>query len=211
MEIEIPYVGFLFPLAREPECPGREIIEALDALALGAFRRSCARTEEGVYLHVLALERGLADVAPRRLRAERGPGTKRPHESSPLGRSTTWHGAFRCKPRLGSIFTCPDVFPPYAAIPGKCRTLAALCGCRAEGMAVAREHVRGTDVILTTQGNRRTLCVSVKIMPGGVRELRLTRAVAHVASLVGRSAPPVASPELPVNASCRPRSEPFLV
>ena len=39
------------------------------------------------------------------------------------------------------------------------------------GRGIARESLRGTDMILTTHGNRRVLCTSVKIMSGGVREV----------------------------------------
>ncbi len=38
------------------------------------------------------------------------------------------------------------------------------------GVTVGREHLRGTDMILTTRGNRRVLCTSVKNMSGSIRE-----------------------------------------
>ena len=44
-----------------------------------------------------------------------------------------------------------------------------------EGWGIARESLRGTDMILTTHGNRRVPSTSVKITSGGIREVRIGR------------------------------------
>ncbi len=51
-----------------------------------------------------------------------------------------------------------------------CRFQRSFSRLRAKGTTVGRETLRGTDMILTTHGNRRVLCTSVKITSGSIRE-----------------------------------------
>ena len=61
-------------------------------------------------------------------------------------------------------------------------------------VGIARETLRGTDMILTIKGNRRVLCTSVKITSGSLREVRVGRTVAPVARFLRMFSPPPPRP-----------------